>query len=174
MLQSLTVPAREGSYRLNFWTSVSIPLEERQVPTDEELETLISQRAVFLLEAHLREADNIQKERLQRFTRIAADLAGNEDSLTLLAMLVDEFYQKTFHAPLAQPSEKLLPLAHPGQAPAEKTEGEKRKHKRRKKNESTTEHNNQQTVVGPSRPGRHIEPAIGVRGVSELRGFRPL
>ena len=31
-----------------------------------------------------------------------------------------------------------------------------------------------QDVVGPSRPGRHIEPAIGVRGVSELRCFRPL
>ena len=37
-----------------------------------------------------------QKERLQRFTRIAADLAGNEDSLTLLAMLVDEFYQSLY------------------------------------------------------------------------------
>ncbi|WP_083517859.1 DEAD/DEAH box helicase [Desulfomicrobium orale] len=138
----------------------SIPLEERQVPTDEELETLISQRAVFLLEAHLREADNIQKERLQRFTRIAADLAGNEDSLTLLAMLVDEFYQKTFHAPLAQPSEKLLPLAHPGQAPAEKTEGEKRKRKRRKKNGSTTEHGDQQAGRPDTPQDTPAEPRV--------------
>lgn len=85
----------------------SIVLEERQVPTDEELETLISQRAVFLLEAQLRQADNIQKERMQRFMRIVAEVAANEESRPVLAMLMDEFYQKTFHAPLEQPAERL-------------------------------------------------------------------
>ena len=52
----------------------SIDLIERAVPADEELETLISQRAVFLLEAKLRSADNIQKERLQRFLRTVGEL----------------------------------------------------------------------------------------------------
>jgi len=94
----------------------SIPVIEHQVPADEELETLISQRAVFLLESRLRKADNIQKERMQRFMRTVGELAANDDSRALLAMLVDEFYQSTFHAPLEQPSEKLLDVARPAAA----------------------------------------------------------
>jgi ATP-dependent RNA helicase DeaD len=91
----------------------SIPMVEQAVPADEELETLISQRAVFLLEARLRKADNIQKERMQRFMRTVSELAANEESRALLAMLVDEFYQGTFHAPLEQPSEKLVDMVRP-------------------------------------------------------------
>jgi ATP-dependent RNA helicase DeaD len=91
----------------------SIPMVEHSVPADEELETLISQRAVFLLEARLRKADNIQKERMQRFMRTVGELATNDDSRALLAMLVDEFYQSTFHAPLEQPSEKLIEMVRP-------------------------------------------------------------
>ena len=92
----------------------AIPMVEHPIPADEELETLISQRAVFLLEARLRKADNIQKERMQRFMRTVGELATNDDSRALLAMLVDEFYQDTFHAPLEQPSEKLIEMARPG------------------------------------------------------------
>lgn len=88
----------------------SIPMEERQLPAEEELETLISQRAVFLLESRLRSTDNIQKERMQRFMNAVGDLASNEESRALLAMLVDEFYQQTFHAPLEQPSGRMLDL----------------------------------------------------------------
>ncbi|MBE1424675.1 ATP-dependent RNA helicase DeaD [Desulfomicrobium macestii] len=91
----------------------SIPMIEQPLPADEELEALISQRAVFLLEARLRKADNIQKERMQRFMRTVGELAANEESRALLAMLVDEFYQGTFHAPLEQPSEKLVDMVRP-------------------------------------------------------------
>jgi ATP-dependent RNA helicase DeaD len=94
----------------------SIPMVEHAVPADEELETLISQRAVFLLEARLRKADNIQKERMQRFMRTVGELAANDDSRALLAMLIDEFYQGTFHAPLEQPSEKLVEMVRPSLA----------------------------------------------------------
>ena len=93
-----------------------IPMTEQPVPADEELETLISQRAVFLLEARLRKADNIQKERMQRFIRTVGELAANDDSRALLAMLIDEFYQGTFHAPLEQPSEKLVEMIRPSLA----------------------------------------------------------
>jgi ATP-dependent RNA helicase DeaD len=91
----------------------SIPMIEQSLPSDEELETLISQRAVFLLEARLRKADNIQKERMQRFMRTVGELATNDESRALLAMLVDEFYQSTFHAPLEQPSDKLVDMVRP-------------------------------------------------------------
>lgn len=119
----------------------SIPMIEHAVPADEELETLISQRAVFLLESRLRKADNIQKERMQRFMRTVGELAANDDSRALLAMLVDEFYQATFHAPLEQPSEKMVDMIRPvpaeqrAAAPAEgsRAEGEKRRRKRSRK-----------------------------------------
>jgi len=119
----------------------SIPMIEHTVPADDELETLISQRAVFLLESRLRKADNIQKERMQRFMRTVGELAANDDSRALLAMLVDEFYQATFHAPLEQPSERMVDMIRPvpaekrAAAPAEgsRTEGEKRRRKRSRK-----------------------------------------
>lgn len=88
-----------------------ISLEERESLSDEDLEILVSQRAIFLLEARLRKADNIQRERMQRFARTVGEVAGNEEGRVLLAMLVDEFYQSTFHAPLEQPAEKLMTLA---------------------------------------------------------------
>lgn len=119
----------------------SIPMVEHQVPADEELEALISQRAVFLLESRLRKADNIQKERMQRFMRTVGELATNDDSRALLAMLVDEFYQATFHAPLEQPSEKMVDMVRPvpvearQAAPVDggRAEGEKRRRKRSRK-----------------------------------------
>jgi len=95
----------------------SIPMVEQSLPADEELETLISQRAVFLLEARLRKADNIQKERMQRFMRTVSELAANDEARALLAMLVDEFYQSTFHAPLEQPSDKLVDMVRPKAQP---------------------------------------------------------
>ena len=129
----------------------SIPMVEHKVPSDEDLEALISQRAVFLLEQRLRKADNIQKERMQRFMRIVGELAANDDSRALLAMLVDEFYQSTFHAPLEQPSEKMVDMIRPVPAPQRsfgqaesgrsegarpdegRAEGEKRRRKRSRK-----------------------------------------
>jgi ATP-dependent RNA helicase DeaD len=121
----------------------SIPMIEHQIPDDAELETLISQRAVFLLEARLRKADNIQKERMQRFMRTVGELAANEDSRALLAMLVDEFYQATFHAPLEQPSERMVdmvkpvpPVARPAMAEDGRSDGEKRRRKRPRKKPS--------------------------------------
>jgi ATP-dependent RNA helicase DeaD len=80
----------------------SIPMVEHQVPTDEELETLISQRAVFLLESRLRKADNIQKERMQRFLRTVGELAANEDSPRPAGHACGRVLQATFHAPLEQ------------------------------------------------------------------------
>lgn len=75
-----------------------ITIEDRPLPSDAEVQATVAQRAVSLLEAALRRADNIQKERLQRFEPLVADLAESEDGRILLAMLVDQFYQSVFHA----------------------------------------------------------------------------
>lgn len=155
----------------------SINLEERQVPADEELEILISQRAVFLMEARLRGADNIQKERMQRFSRIVTDLAANEDSRLLLAMLIDEFYQKTFHAPLEQPTETMMDVRRPSPRPAvapdrpervesvvaseggERPEGEKRRRKRSRKKPANGAEPRTQEGISLEMEGRVSPPA---------------
>jgi ATP-dependent RNA helicase DeaD len=50
-------------------------------------------------EARLRERDRLKTERSQRFVPLARTLAENEDESALIAMLVDDYYQETLHAP---------------------------------------------------------------------------
>lgn len=101
-----------------------ITIEDRTLPSDAEVQATVAQRAVSLLEAALRRADNIQKERLQRFEPLVADLAESEDGRILLAMLVDQFYQSVFHAVELPATGPLLaasvpPAAGRGSAPGE-------------------------------------------------------
>jgi ATP-dependent RNA helicase DeaD len=162
----------------------SIPMVEHQVPADEELEALISQRAVFLLESRLRKADNIQKERMQRFMRTVAELAANDDSRALLAMLVDEFYQATFHAPLEQPSEKMVDMVRPVPAEARqvpqgesvRSEGEKRRRKRsRKKPANGAESREPGLPEAPQAPREEMErdEAVAAESAPQAQASRP-
>jgi ATP-dependent RNA helicase DeaD len=82
----------------------SIALEERQVPTDEELEALISQRAVFLLKP-VAQGGQYPEGAHAALHGIVTEVAANDEARAVLAMLMDDFYQKTFHAPLEQPSD---------------------------------------------------------------------
>jgi len=82
----------------------SIPFEERPLPSDEDVERVVSERIIALLEARLRGRDRLQSERMERFVSLARSLGENEDERELLAMLLDDFYQETFHSPLI-PSE---------------------------------------------------------------------
>ena len=175
----------------------SIPMVEHKVPADEDLEALISQRAVFLLEQRLRKADNIQKERMQRFMRIVGELAANDDSRALLAMLVDEFYQSTFHAPLEQPSEKMVDMIRPVPAPPRsfgqveggrfegarseggrtedgRAEGEKRKRKRsRKKPAADGAPREQARADGEQAPPALTPPPQAVRDEKVVQDSAP-
>ncbi|MXX24565.1 MAG: DEAD/DEAH box helicase [Caldilineaceae bacterium SB0668_bin_21] len=84
----------------------SIPLEERKLPTDEEVAATVSERVTSLLEAKLRGRDNLQSERMRRFRPLIDEWMQSEEGQTLLAMLVDDFYQDSLHAPPALPEEK--------------------------------------------------------------------
>jgi ATP-dependent RNA helicase DeaD len=77
----------------------SIELQARTAPTDEDVEAVVAERVTALLEARLRERDSLQTERSQRFVRLGRSLAVNEDESALIAMLVDDYYQETLHAP---------------------------------------------------------------------------
>ncbi len=86
-----------------------IEIEERDVPTDEDVETIVSERLTALLEARLRERDKLQAERSRRFVPLARELAESEDESAIITMLLDDYYQKLLHAPVAPPLEPHQP-----------------------------------------------------------------
>jgi len=100
-----------------------IDMQERDLPTDEDVQAIVSERIIALLEARLRSRDKLQTERMQRFLPLARSLGESAEEAGLLAMLLDDFYQETFHAVLApQPVEA-----------ESKSEGGRRPHRRRRR-----------------------------------------
>ncbi len=95
----------------------NIHMEERPLPDDGELERIVAQRITTLLEAKLRARDNLQIERMRRFLPLARNLSQSEDELSLITMLLDDYYQQSLHAPPA-------PIADIDQ---EKTQAQKKK-----------------------------------------------
>lgn len=79
-------------------------IEEHPLPSDEEVEKVVSERVIILLEARLRSRDHLQAERMQRFLPLARGLSESDDESGLLAMLLDDFYQETFHGPVVPPA----------------------------------------------------------------------
>ncbi len=98
-----------------------IPLEERKLPTDDEVAATVSERVTSLLESKLRDRDNLQSERMRRFRPLVDEWMESDEGQTLLAMIVDDFYQDSLHAPPALPEEK----------PAERPAAQERKRRRR-------------------------------------------
>ena len=82
-----------------------IELQERALPSDEDVARVVSERVIALLEANLRSRDRLQAERMVRFQELARSLGESRAGTELLTMLLDDFYQGTFHAPIAPPEE---------------------------------------------------------------------
>jgi len=80
-----------------------IELEERIIPSDEDVADVVAERLTALLEARLRDRDKLQAERSQRFTPLARDLADQEEELPIITMLLDEYYQKALHPTVEKP-----------------------------------------------------------------------
>jgi ATP-dependent RNA helicase DeaD len=87
----------------------SFTIEERPLPNDEAVERVVSERIITLLESRLRVRDNLQTERMQRFLPLARSLNENDEGTGLLAMLLDDFYQATFYAPVVPPPSEDQP-----------------------------------------------------------------
>jgi len=79
-----------------------IEMEERQIPTDADVEAVVAERLTALLEARLRERDKLLSERSRRFVPLARSLAESEDELPIITMLLDDYYQQLLHAPVVQ------------------------------------------------------------------------
>ncbi len=75
-----------------------LEIAERPLPTDEDVAAIVSERVTALLEARLRDRDKLQTERMERFAPLVRDLAGNEDEIALLTMLLDDYYHESLHS----------------------------------------------------------------------------
>jgi ATP-dependent RNA helicase DeaD len=92
----------------------AINLQECHLPSDEDVERVVSERVITLLEARLRNRDRLKAERMQRFVPLAHNLAENEEESPLLAMLLDDFYQETFYAPVIPAVSEEAPSTRTG------------------------------------------------------------
>lgn len=86
-------------------STYDIDLQEWALPTDADVERIVTQRLTALLEARLRERDKLQTERSLRFLQLARSLTENEDESAIITMLLDDYYQQQLHAPVVPPPE---------------------------------------------------------------------
>ncbi|MDR1126044.1 MAG: DEAD/DEAH box helicase [Deltaproteobacteria bacterium] len=112
-----------------------IEFKEREIPGDAQVATVVGERLTSLLEGRLRKLTGLQKERLRRFLPLARQLAQEEDSLPLLAMLLDEEYQQSLHAVIpglageAEPAGERRPAANASAKSAPAGRGRQRRRK---------------------------------------------
>lgn len=83
----------------------NIPMQERPIPSDDDVASIVAERVTALLEARLRGRDRLAAERSRRFEPLAHSLAENEDEVAIVTMLLDDYYQQSLHAALVQPSD---------------------------------------------------------------------
>jgi ATP-dependent RNA helicase DeaD len=102
-----------------------IDLDQRPVPTAEDVEAHVTERMTEVLEERLREKTSLHRERLRRFVPLVEQLAQEEPEL--FAMLVDDLYHDLLHRPQTQPGETPTDTEAPAQPQPDTPD---RKHKR--------------------------------------------
>jgi len=108
----------------------NIDFEKRPLPTDEDVRAVVSERVIALLEARLRGRDRLQVERMQRFLPLGRTLSQSEDEIAVIAMLLDDFYQQTLHAPPPLPTGPAAPIETV--RPTGESGGHRRRQRRRR------------------------------------------
>lgn len=74
-----------------------VPLLKHPAPTDEEVNKAVGLRVTALLEARQRQLSSMERERIVRFEELARTMSADPDQLPLLALLLDECYQKSLN-----------------------------------------------------------------------------
>jgi len=113
--------------------SFNIDLKEKALPADEDVGAIVSQRVIASLEARLRARDSLENERMRRFIALGRSLAEAEEESPLIAMLLDEYYQRTLQAPPQSPSAEEPEEEAAPAAGREETGGDKRKKRPRRR-----------------------------------------
>jgi ATP-dependent RNA helicase DeaD len=106
----------ERKYIIRIGAHYKLKFEERRLPEDEDIQSLVAQRLTSQLEARLRDRDKLKIERMRRFIPLAQELANDEDGIELLTMLLDDTYHVWMHKP-----PELPPIGRP--TPSEKSRG---------------------------------------------------
>lgn len=91
----------------------NIPMEKREIPSEEDVEAIVAERTTALLEQKLRDRDRLATERMKRFAPLAKSLVENGDEASIIAMLLDDFYHQSLHAPVEIPGITPEPPAQP-------------------------------------------------------------
>ena len=104
----------------------SVEFQQRPAPSDADVQTVVAERVTTLLEARFRDRDRLKTERSQRFVPLARTLAQNEDESALIAMLVDDYYQETLHAPVPIARSRIARSSPPATKPSSRSEGHRR------------------------------------------------
>ena len=86
-----------------------ISFEEIKDPTDEDVNAIIEERMTAILEKRFRKLTNIQQERVARFLPLVQKYGEDQDTMALVAMLMDEIYQPTLHGKPAEPESRPEP-----------------------------------------------------------------
>ncbi len=89
----------ERKFVIRIGAHYKIDFEERRLPRDEDVQSLVAQRLTLQLEARLRDRDKLKTERMARFAPLAKELADDEDGMELLSMLLDDTYHAWMHKP---------------------------------------------------------------------------
>ncbi|MBW6484852.1 MAG: DEAD/DEAH box helicase [Syntrophobacterales bacterium] len=79
-------------------------MEERKLPEENDVAEIVAQRVIAGLEADLRSRDNLERERMRRFISLGRTLSEAEEDSPLIAMLLDDYYNKTLHKAPQSPS----------------------------------------------------------------------
>ena len=87
----------------------SIDFQQQATPPDAHVQSIVAERVTTLLEAKFRGRDRIKQERSQRFLPLVRSLVENDDESGLIAMLVDDYYQQSLHAPISSVDEREKP-----------------------------------------------------------------
>jgi ATP-dependent RNA helicase DeaD len=103
------VNALEKSDLQRIGRAYKIDFQERPLPTEEDMQAIVGERAIALLEAELRLRDRLKIERMERFKSLASSMGESETGPTLLAMLLDDYYQRNFQPPVVE-EEPDVPL----------------------------------------------------------------
>ncbi|OHE32097.1 MAG: DEAD/DEAH box helicase, partial [Syntrophus sp. RIFOXYC2_FULL_54_9] len=116
----------------------NINLHEKAMPTDENVEAIVAQRIIASLEANLRSRDGLENERMRRFIPLGRSLAEAGEDSPLIAMLLDDYYQRTLQAAPQSPSGEIPEEAIEEPVVGEKLRisGSEKKRSRRRPNRS--------------------------------------
>jgi len=76
-------------------TEYRMDLQERPLPSDEDVAKTVRERVTALLEARLRTRDEEQDARMQQLLPMARSLVADEEHAPLVALLLDEHFEKT-------------------------------------------------------------------------------